>query len=253
MAEPTIRAVERTLAIIKYLAEEHRPLSIGEISRATTLAPATVHRVLGTLMKDDWVEQNARTSRYRLGFGLLGTAAATMVSTPLVDKARMTLVRVSAMSELHSWLGVLVGMRIAYLAEAEGKSGKYAPFQPGISHHAHAICGGKVLLAAVSEDERKRLYRGQRELHRYTANTIVTPAALEREFEEVRARGYAIDRAELSDSWYGVAVPVRGTDGRVIATLITGGIDVPIARLESFVPELRFLSQDLSLELGRDD
>ncbi len=253
MPEPNIRAVERAVSIIKLLAEEHRPLGIGEISKATGLAPATVHRVLATLMKDDWIEQNGRTSRYRLGFGLLGTAAATLACTPLVERARGILIRVSAISELHSWLGVLVGRRIAYLAEAEGRGGKYAQFQAGVSQFAHATCGGKVLLAWLPEDERKRLYRGSRELHSYTRNTITNPAVLENELNDIRTKGYGIDRAELRDSWYGIAVPVHGTDGRVIAALVTGGIDVPLERLVGLVPEVRFLSQELSLELGTDD
>lgn len=253
MPEPTIRAVERTLSIIKLLAEEHGPLGIGEIAKATGLAPATVHRVLVTLMQEDWIEQSTRTSRYRLGFGLLGTAAASLASTPLVEKARATLLRVSAISELYSWLGVLVGRQIAYLAEVEAKSGKYAPFQAGVGQHAHATCGGKVLLAGLPEGERKRLYRGARDLHRYTQNTVTDPATLEEELAEVGARGYAIDKGELRDSWYGVAVPVNDTDGRVIAALITGGLDVSMERLESLVPEMRFLSHELSFDLARDD
>jgi DNA-binding IclR family transcriptional regulator len=258
VAEPTIRAVERTLAIIRLLAEETRPLSIAEVSKGTALAPATVHRMLATLMKEDWVEQNPRTSRYRLGLGLLGTAAASLAYTPLVGKARATLLRVSQLAGLYSWLGVLVGRRIAYLAQVEGTASAHstylhAPFQPGVGQYAHATCGGKVLLAALSRTERQRLYRGRNQLERYTDKTITYPERLEEELEEVRARGYALDPGELREAWHGIAVPVHAADGRVIAAIVTGGIDIPLEKVEALVPEVRFLSQELTLELGIDE
>jgi DNA-binding IclR family transcriptional regulator len=253
LPEPTIRATERSLSVIKLMAEEHRPLSIGEISRATALAPATVHRVLLTLMKDDWIEQNPRTSRYRLGFGLLGTAAVSLAFTPLVAKARQALLRVTALSRQYSWLGVLVGRRIAYLAEVEGRATKYDPFQAGVNQYAHATCGGKVLLAALPAGEIDRLYRDTSQLHRYTEKTITERSLLAAELEKVRNQGYALDEGQLRQHWNGVALPVRGLDGRVIAALITGGLDVPMADLEAMVPDLCFISQELTIDLARDE
>jgi DNA-binding IclR family transcriptional regulator len=253
MPDPGIRAVDRTTLIIRLLAEERRPLTIGDISAATRLAPSTVHRILSTLMKDDWVEQNPATTRYHLGFGLLGIAATSLLETPLVEKARATLVRISAVSDLHSWLGVLVGRRIAYLSEVEGRQSKYRPFEVGRTHHAHATCGGKLLLAALDPSEVKRLYRNVRELQRYTDVTITDPTSLEGELEEIRTKGFALDRGELRESWYGVAVPVRVEDGRVIAALVTGGLEVPLEQLEALVPEIKFLSTELTMQLSAYD
>lgn len=249
----TIRAVDRALSIIKLLAEERVPLGIGEISQATGLAPATVHRILATLLKEDWVEQSPSTSRYRLGFGLLGTAAAALAYTPLVARAKGTLARVSDLTGYNSWLGVLVGRRVAYLAQARGRDGPQNDFQAGIHHAAHATCGGHVLLAALPAAERRRLYRGRRQLRAYTPRTTTDLAELERVLEEVAERGYAIDTGEIREYWTGVAVPVRGADGRVIATLITGGLHVPLEKLESFVPDLKFLAAELSMEISLDD
>jgi DNA-binding IclR family transcriptional regulator len=253
LAASTVRAVDRALSIIKLLAEERRPLGIGEIAEATGLAPATVHRFLASLAKEDWVEQNPVTSRYRLGFGLLGTAAAALAYTPLVSKARGTLQRVSDVTGLDSWLGVLVGRRVAYLAQGEGRQGRHGDFQAGVHHAAHATCGGKVLLAGLPLAERRRLYRGRRRLRSYTSRTITDLSALEGALEEVGTKGYAIDPGELRQSWYGVAVPVRGSEGRVIATIITGGREADLDQLAALVPELKFLSEELSIEISQED
>lgn len=249
----TIRAVERALSIVKLLAEERVPMAIGEVSQATGLAPATVHRILATLLKEDWVEQNPSTSRYRLGFGLLGTAAVALAYTPLVARAKGTLMRVSEISEMPSWLGVLVGRRVAYLAQAEGRMGVKTDFFAGVHHAAHATSGGKVLLAGLPPAERRRLYRGRRELRAYTPLTITDMHALEQAIEDAGKHGYALDRGEVRAGWTGVAVPVRSGDGRVIATIITGAMNAPIDRLESLVPDLNFLSAELSIEISLDD
>ena len=248
----SVRAVDRALAIVQLLAEERRPLAIIEISKATGLSPATVHRSLSTLLQRDWVEQNPRTSRYRLGFGLLGTAAAALNYTPLVQRAQNVLIRMSAVSEYHSWLGVLVGRRVAYLAKAEGVRGRRTEFSVGVHQPAHAQSAGKILLADLSSTEIKRLYRG-RKLRTYNPATISDLTRLEEELHCVAVQGYAVDIGEIRESARTVSVPVRRADGRLIASLTTGGYEADLDYLLPLIPELKFLAEELALDMTMDD
>ncbi len=249
-----IRAVDRALLIVHYLAEERRPAGIADIAHATGLAPATVHRVLAALMERDWVEQNPRTSKYRLGFGLLGVAAAVTNYSPLVDRARPVLRRVSEVSGLDAFLGVLVGTQIAYLAMAEGDD-RPSRFNAGLLQPAHATSAGKVLLAALSEEELSRLYPKDRKLVTYTPFTVRDVDELRAELARIQEDGLGWDRGEMKESWHAVAVPIRGPDGRVIAAMKTGGRAEQATQehLRRVAEEMHVLAVELSLQLELGD
>lgn len=57
----------------------------------------------------------------------------------------------------------------------------------------------------------------------FTSQTICDPATLQSELSVVRERGYAIDNMEHEVGIKCVAVPVFGTDGRVIAAVSVSG------------------------------
>jgi DNA-binding IclR family transcriptional regulator len=250
-----IRTLDRGLQIVHYLAEERRSVGVSQIAQATGLPAGTVHRLLAALMARDWVEQNPQTSKYHLGFGLLGVAAAATAYTPLVDRARPVLKRLSEISGLHSYLGVLVGSHTAYLAMAEGRDADVHEFDRGLLQPAHATSAGKVLLAYLPQEEFDRLYPANRPLVAYTSKTLADVEALRQELARIRKEGLAWDRGEMKESWHGVAIRIRGSDGRVIASMKTGGATAVATpeHLKRVAEEMRVLSVELSVQLGMGD
>jgi DNA-binding IclR family transcriptional regulator len=96
----------------------------------------------------------------------------------------------------------------------------------------HTTSTGKVFLAFLDEHERER--RLSRPLERPTKRSIVDPAQLRAQLEEVRRRGYAQTLEELEEGLNAVAAPVRQADGEVVAALSVSGpafrlraVDVP--------------------------
>jgi DNA-binding IclR family transcriptional regulator len=73
------------------------------------------------------------------------------------------------------------------------------------------------------------------ELVRLTPKTITSRAGLQRDAAATRTRGYAFTIDELEDGLTGVAAPVRGARGNVVAAL---GISGPTSRLSHRVDEL---------------
>lgn len=251
MVEP-IRAVQRALGIVRLLAEERRPLGVAEVALATGLPPATAHRLLVTLVDDGWAEQDPQSTQYQLGTGILGTAAVTLGYSPLIHAAKATLSEVSEMSGLNSFLAVLVGRRVAYLASARGRDAPDVKFRVGVVEQAHAIADGKVLLAYLSAEERAKLFAGRAELRRFTPNTTGTVKELERELADVRNRGFALDLGARTEEFNYVAVPLRGRKGQVIAAIVAGGHESSAApeKMEWLAHEMRIAADQLSMRLG---
>ena len=72
-------------------------------------------------------------------------------------------------------------------------------------------------------------------LERLTDATIADPDELRRDGARARKRGWAVTRDELEVGLTGVAVPVQGARGDVVAAL---GISGPTQRLEARLDEL---------------
>jgi DNA-binding IclR family transcriptional regulator len=120
-----------------------------------------------------------------------------------------------------------VGAQTLILDEAMGDHRVGTLPSVGTRWPAHATSTGKVLLAALGQDELASLLASP--LPALTPRTITDPRALRRELARARRRGYATGIEELEPGFMAVAVPVRAADGHVVAALGVGG---PRVRLD---------------------
>ena len=176
----SVRSVERALSIVGVLAENRGSLSVGEVAAQMQLHPATVHRLLATLVRLGWVEQNSDTARYKPGVRLLGVGAAALHTHPLVQHSKESLRRLAEVSEYTAYLSVPAGRRVVYLARTAGKRSMSLEFEAGASQPVFATADGKLLLAYLPESERELLLQAL-DLRRYTANTLAGKEQLLRE------------------------------------------------------------------------
>src|SRR2546423_15720119 len=94
-ARPSVQSVDRAVRILTMLPENPFPVGVAELASRLKLSTTSVHRMLTTLVGAGWVEQNTRTSRYRLGTRFLGVGAAGLITHPLVQHGRHFLERLS--------------------------------------------------------------------------------------------------------------------------------------------------------------
>jgi IclR family acetate operon transcriptional repressor len=201
------------------------PLGIVELAERVQLSPGSVHRLLATLISIGWVEQNSRTSKYRLSARVLGIGTTGLITNPVVQHGKAYLARLAEYTGWDAVLSTLVGMRTVHLARVGGAQQRVREFEPGVSQPAHAMADGKLLLAYLREEERQYLYAVEG-LRTYTTNTITSPVDLERELRRIRERGYANDNYERFEGARGLAVPVLGPDQQpILAMLSIGKLD----------------------------
>jgi DNA-binding IclR family transcriptional regulator len=93
----------------------------------------------------------------------------------------------------------------------------------------HAGSAGKLLLAFLPEDERKKIL-SRTGLPRFTSSTITGAKTLEKELLLIRKRGYAISHQERMNFLSSVSVPIRDHSGKVIAAIC---IDGPTVRFNA--------------------
>jgi len=238
-----VQSVERTLDILEALVEFGSEAGLVDVSQAVGLPLATVHRLLGTLIRRGYVKQNRDNRKYSLGFRALQMSNDMRLGFSLRLEARPFLRRLMQRSGESANLAVLDDGEVVYIDQAQSSRILRMFTQLGSRVPAHSSASGKAMLAfspPAVVDGIVRRYG----LHRQTPQTITDPADFRKELDRIRAQGYAIDDQEQEDGVRCVAVPVRGEDGDIVASLSVSG---PASRLSD--AQLQPLVEDI-LECG---
>jgi IclR family acetate operon transcriptional repressor len=247
--QPAIRhvaAVQRAVAVLDALAEgEASELGTNEIARRTGINASTVSRLLATLADASLVEHVADTGRYRLGLRFLQLGNAVLARLDVREVARphlRSLVEEVGETGTLSAPGEHEAVTVDYVQSRFAIQSVARLGRPSV---AHATAVGKVFLAHGGEPPEGRLQR-------FTDRTITDRAALRREVETVRARGWAQVLGEREEGLNAIAAPVFGSHGELVAIL---GLQGPAARFDAdamraAVDPLLVRARLVSAELG---
>ena len=249
-----IKVLDKTFSILEILLQQGSAMNMTEISKKLDLYPSTTHRILDTLKHWGYVEQDPKTQKYRLGLKLLELGMAKLHQISLVKEATPYLKELVKLCNETVHLGVREEGEVLYLAKEESSQtirmisyvGKRAPL--------HCTALGKVLLAHLSPEERKKTLEGK-VLPHLTENTITDQKQLEKELSKVKEQGFALDREENEKDVRCIAAPIRNYQGKVIAAI---SISSPIFRIDKNVQNnlkkaLIETSEKISKRLGYDD
>ncbi len=223
-----IKVLDKTFSILDILLQHGSSMHMTDIAEKLGFYPSTVHRILDTLKHWGYVEQDSHTQKYQLGLKVLELGMAKLHQMDLVREATRCLKKLVNQCNETVHLGALEGGEVLYLAKEESSQtirmisyvGKRAPL--------HCTSLGKVLLAYLSAEERKKILE-EKVLPRLTENTITDKEELEKELSKVREQGFALDREENEKDVRCVAAPIRNYQGEVIAAV---SISSPIFRLD---------------------
>lgn len=214
--EHFVRAVERTMSVLRAFTAEQAELSLTEVAQAADLDRAGARRILLTLVELGYVRQADR--RYALTPQVLEFGHAYLTSRSLPQVAEPHLQELTRQVREMTALAVLEGTEIRYVAAVPSPKLLSVAIPVGARYPAHATSMGKVLLAAVPPERLEASLRSA-ELARVTPHTVTTREELLAELATVRRRGFVIADDGLEEGLRGVAVPVRDADGRVFAAV----------------------------------
>lgn len=247
---PGLRTLERGLAVLELLGVAEGGFPVSEVAQRLELPMGTTHRVLQTLMRAGYVEQDPQSRRYQLGLKILEIRGATVGTMRIAAEARPFLRDLMLRSGQRAHLAVYRGGNVVYIDRVDTPESlnQYVPI--GRKAPAHATGLGKALLARAT-DEEIAAFLARQKLTGFTATTITDAAALKRELAVIRQRGFALDRGESVDNTRCIAAAIFDYTGRAVAAVsIAGAID----EVEPRLPELaRFVTETargISLHFG---
>lgn len=214
------QAIDRAAQLLVTVVESAEPTSVGALAGTTGLPKSTTSRLVGALERHGLVQRDGRAG-IRPGPVLLHFAGRDDF-TGLLEQAGPALDRLAATSGETVNLGVPVPAGVDQLEQRDSRHFIGSTNWIGRQVPHHCTAQGKVFLAFGAAS----LPAGP--LERPAPRTIVDSAALVRELEGVRARGYATTLDELEPGLWAVAAPVHGPAGDVVAAISVSG---PTTRL----------------------
>jgi DNA-binding IclR family transcriptional regulator len=224
----TINSVDKAITILDCFSLEEPVLGVGAISRSTGYSASTVSRLLSTMEKRGVVQKARGYGRYQLGYRITLWGQLSQARNNLATVARPTMeaLRERRGEEVSLYIAVedhrtcLARVASKYAIAMTGSIGGRLPL--------HAGASGRVLLAFMPEERRRRIIAAGR-LASFTPNTLTDPVRLNTALRRIRRQGYAISREEREPGAYSIVAPIRQAGGRVVASLCLAG---PLYRLD---------------------
>ena len=245
-----IDSVEKAFRLLQAFSAEHPALTVTEAAELTGLSRATARRILLTCVRLGYAETDDRRFRLtprvlRLGYGYLS-------SLPIWDRAQSHLRALADEVRESCSAATLDGDEIVYVARVPANRSMSITLSVGSRLPAYPTSMGRVLLAALPEDDLRR-YLDTVELRPLTANTITDAQAFATELDRARKRGYAMVDGEREEGVRSAAAPVRDRTGQVVAavnvSVNAGRVTVKELR-ERCVPRLVETAAAISRDIG---
>lgn len=247
-----IRVVEKAIRVMGVLSDG-QPRTLTEISQEVDINTSTTFRLVTTLANYKFLDLDEQTGEYRLGLASLELARAYQTSNELLRIAHPELLKLRDTTKETVHLAALDDMEIVYLEKLESLHA-IGLMSSRVGRRAPAYCTGvgKALLAYVSPEEIQERMPWET-LQRFNEKTIVEPAKLIAHLEEVRQRGYSLDRGEHEKEVRCVAAPIFDQKGDVVAAVSISGPRSrigPISQNEELIKITIQTAKDISAKLG---
>jgi IclR family pca regulon transcriptional regulator len=223
-----MQVVNRAFDLLELLASESTPIQTTDLAERLGVSVQNANNLLRVLFRRGYVSQD-QSRRYRLGPQLCIFGDATARWERLRKVMEPVLINLNRASGFGAFAGVLENDRLYCFAHIL-PNGEPAPLtQQSWTEELYSTATGRVLLAALSSRERKKLFarKTRREI---TAKAVTDPAELAKICLDIQKAGYAEMKEESRDGICSIAVPVRDFSGTVIAGL---GLYGPTATWET--------------------
>ncbi|MDR7481331.1 MAG: IclR family transcriptional regulator [Armatimonadota bacterium] len=243
-------SLAKGLRLLDAFSLERPGLTLADLTAASGLPRATVHRLLSALRGLGYVHYDPPTRQFRLGYKLLERGYLVSEQIDLRPVARPHLERLRDETGETVSLQVVDGYEGVYVEKLEPLAGFRLWTRVGMRRPLHAGCSMKVLLAHLPPEQIDEVL--QQGLARLTRLTITDPEALRRDLATIRAQGYSVTFGESHDGVHGVAAPIRDHTGRVVASVsvLAPAARIPRSRIPELVEKVTEAARRISRDLG---
>jgi IclR family acetate operon transcriptional repressor len=242
-----VNSISRAANILRCIADGSN--RITQIASKADLSNGTAHRLLKSLQKEGFVEQDPLTLKYSLGPLLIALS-----TNPMVTHANLVSCAIEEMEILRQTTGETVGLVIRsglqrlHLEELASKHALKFTMGKGVVAPIHLAASSKALLAQMPLEDRDKLLSLIEE-KKVQRESGFKKADLLKELSQVEKNGYATSCGEYVPGAGSIAVPVKGYVAPV-AICIFGPLErFDLKRMKKVLPDLKRASKRITEKL----
>jgi DNA-binding IclR family transcriptional regulator len=246
-----VKAVRRALDIMSCFSLETPELGLIEICAQTGLPKATAHRLLATLLQQEYLVQDPDSCSYRLGprFLVMGAIARSQIN--YLKKAEQVFHELVADIDETIAVASLDGDHHVCSLVVEPERSVRVTTTVGVRRPCYFGAAGLVLLAYQPETSLDQILPADK-LEAFTVWSMTDPSEYRRRLAAIREHGFAIEKGEAFPDVTAMAAPIFDHQGTVVAAaaIVAPTHRVPDDRIGILLNKLMEATNRISRELG---
>jgi DNA-binding IclR family transcriptional regulator len=242
------QSLERGLSMLGELARG--PQTLDQLAGSLGVHKSTAMRLLRTLEASRFVRREDAHS-YRLGSALFDLANRALEDIDVRRTARSYLVELGERTGHTIHLATFEDDQAVYIDKVDSRHAVRMYSRVGRRAPLHCTAVGKVLVAWWPAGQRAALAE-RLSYPPLTESTISSADRFLEALDEVRERGYAVDRGEHEDFVHCIGAPIRDSGGHVVAAMSLSApkVLVDFDGLLALVDDLLRATREVSAEMG---
>jgi DNA-binding IclR family transcriptional regulator len=218
-----VPAVEQASRILLALAQGSTArMSLTEICSAVGIHKSKGYSILNTLQHFAFVQRAPHDKTYSLGPGLLFLSNRVLAGLDVREVAAPFLYELSRETNSTAFLGLISDNNVFAVARDEGTQDIGITIRLGHRFPLAWGAHGKAIAAFLPEAERAKLLESSK-LYFHGDPSRFDPQRLEREMDDCRKTGFAVDLGDMKTGVRAVASPVFGPGGKLVGSLAIVG------------------------------
>ncbi len=220
---PVAPAVEQAARLLMLLGgHSDSKMTLTEICTALEIHKSKGYSILNTLMQYSLIVKDQDTKTYSLGPGLIFLAQNVRDNLDIVNIARPGLKDLAGQTKACVLLGTVSNNQIYIASKYENNETMGISVRQYQSLHITHGAHGKAIFAFLDPDKKEKLIK-KGELHFYGINAPVDFEELDRELEQCRKKGYAIDNGNMTHGIKAISSPIFSHNKKIIGVIILVG------------------------------
>lgn len=245
-------AIEKSLAILDYLASRPEGATLAEIANALNQMESGCHRALAELIRMRYVRPLPQRDAYALTTKLVSTALGYLSKSGVVDVAQPVIdLLAHATAELVR-LAIVDGEKLTVAATAQGaRSGLiYEPQDTGVDLRLSCSAAGQAWLMTLPEDIAARCVarQGIGMPDRYGPAAPRSVEALMRVLDQHRERRFSMTENTCALGLSALAAPIQRAGMPAMGVIVIAGPSSRLTskRMQEFGPALLAVAGELA-------
>ncbi|MCB2402821.1 IclR family transcriptional regulator [Rhizobium ruizarguesonis] len=218
-----MRTVDKAFSLLSFFTISTPEFGLSDLARRAELDKATTLRILVSLTKHGFVEQDASTKRYRLGTSVLRFARIREACFPIVSVLQPIVDRLALDTSETAHAALAADNALMTIAIAEPQRSTRVFVDPSQLLPFHATASGLAYLAFAPPNVIDIVMSSQ-EFAGHTELTLRRPQQLKERLSLIRERGFAIAERSFETEVIGIAAPIFDSSGYSLGALAVASV-----------------------------